>query len=262
MKRLVQTLLFTLVVVVFAMAADKPAIIMDWPASGMRVLHLEMSKFNQIGGIGKQRTYTVEVTSQNVWGKAIDNIAFEVYLFDKNTTRIAQSYLTIGNLATGQKTVQTLTFTAVGTPETLSLSPAVLPKELGPPAVPKTISVQLNSTPSGADIKIDGEAAGTTPKAVRLAVGHHMLEFSRVGFRNVQYPFDISADDLNGGRLDIELGTVAHDTLELRDGSVITGDILTMDADNIVVRVAGQDQSILRNRVKRVLLVERLPAQP
>jgi len=260
MKRELRVFLFVLSLASIAFAADKPSAVFDWPEQGQKVLHIEIGKFTGVGSVGKQRTYTVDVAATNVWGKPIDFIGFNVYVFDKAKTRIGESYLTIRDLAAGQKTMQSLIVTASGLPATIHLASAVLPKGMGPPEAPKQVSIQVNSSPSGADLKVDGESVGTTPKAVRLTVGHHVLQFTRPGFQPFDYPLDIGPDDQNGGRLDIELGTSAHDTIELRDGSVIAGDILKMDTENLFVRVAGQDQTIPRNRVKRILLVERMPA--
>jgi hypothetical protein len=123
---------------------------------------------------------------------------------------------------------------------------------------PGEISLLINSMPSGAELKLDGKPVGNTPKTLRVPLGHHDLEASRSGYRTVQYPIDADMS-LNGGRIDLELGTTVHDTLELRDGSIVSGDILSMDAEKITIIVAGQNQSIERNRVSRVLLVQRLP---
>jgi hypothetical protein len=53
------------------------------------------------------------------------------------------------------------------------------------------------------------------------------------------------------------LGALAHDTIEMRDGTTLTGDIESMSASSVVVRVAGKIQSLDRNLVKRILLVQR-----
>jgi hypothetical protein len=52
-----------------------------------------------------------------------------------------------------------------------------------------------------------------------------------------------------------------HDTVELRDGSVLNGDLESVSATEVVVRVGGSMQRLNRNQVKRILLVERDPAQ-
>ena len=52
-----------------------------------------------------------------------------------------------------------------------------------------------------------------------------------------------------------------HDTVELRDGSVISGDLESVSATEVVLRIAGKDAKYDRNQVKRILLVEREGSQ-
>ncbi len=51
-----------------------------------------------------------------------------------------------------------------------------------------------------------------------------MLEFSKEGFNPGRFPLEITADDASGGSVSYELGASAHDTVELRDGSILSGD--------------------------------------
>jgi hypothetical protein len=58
------------------------------------------------------------------------------------------------------------------------------------------------------------------------------------------------------------LGAAVHDTVELRDGSVLAGDVESVTATEVVVRIAGNMQHLNRNQVKRILFVERdMPVQ-
>ncbi|HEU0046141.1 MAG TPA: hypothetical protein VFQ43_00885, partial [Nitrososphaera sp.] len=50
---------------------------------------------------------------------------------------------------------------------------------------------------------------------------------------------------------------LSKDTVELRDGTILLCDVLSMSMAQITVRVAGQDQTYDRNRVKKIMLVER-----
>ena len=106
-------------------------------------------------------------------------------------------------------------------------------------------------------MKVDGAEIGTTPKIAQLTVGSHKLEFSKEGFNAGTFPLEIGSDDASGGSMSYDLGTSAHDTIELRDGSVLTGDLLSVDATDITLRVGGAAQRFDRNQVKRILLVER-----
>jgi len=110
-------------------------------------------------------------------------------------------------------------------------------------------------------LKVDGKEAGTTPKQVELSAGKHDLQFDKEGFNTGHFPVEIGPNDVSGGNVSYELGTAVHDTLELRDGSVLTGDLQSVTPTEVRVRVAGSEQAIDRNKVKRILLVERGPAQ-
>jgi hypothetical protein len=54
-----------------------------------------------------------------------------------------------------------------------------------------------------------------------------------------------------------ELGGLAFDSIELRDGSVLNGDLVSISGMDVEIRVGGSLQHIDRNKIKRVMLVER-----
>ena len=85
----------------------------------------------------------------------------------------------------------------------------------------------------------------------------HVLEFSKQGFNSGKYPLEIGPDDVSRGSVSYELGASAHDTIELRDQNVLTGDVESISATEVVISVAGAKQRLDRNQVKRKLLVER-----
>jgi hypothetical protein len=119
------------------------------------------------------------------------------------------------------------------------------------------ISVKIISVPDGAKLKIDGQDAGLTPYMARLRPGSHTLEFSKDGYATGSTPLEIAPDELPGGSITFELGGLSRDTVELRDGTVLLGDVLSMSMTEVKIRVAGQDQTYDRNRVKKIMLVER-----
>jgi hypothetical protein len=139
----------------------------------------------------------------------------------------------------------------------MSVVARYLPKELAPLAPPRLVSITVNTVPQGAVAKLDGADVGTTPKMMQVSVGKHLLEFSKEGFNPGKFPFEMGPDDASGGSVSFELGTSAHDTIELRDGSVLTGDLVSVSGMEIVIKVGGSDQRLNRNQVKRILLVER-----
>ncbi len=115
----------------------------------------------------------------------------------------------------------------------------------------------MNSVPQGADLKLDGIPAGTTPKIVQVAPGKHVLSFSKEGFNSGTFPLETTPDDVSGGSVSYELGTAAHDTVELRDGSVLSGDVESMSATEVLIRIGETVQHVARNQVKRIALIQR-----
>lgn len=237
-----------------------PAQVINWPATGSTVVRITLGKFKEISSVAGQRSYVSDTTAENVWGKKISHITFMLYLYDKNKARIGDGWITLDNATPGQ-TIKFQTFVhALGTPVSVDLTANSVPVELQPLAPAKKVSLTVNSVPQGATLAVDGTEVGSTPKVVQLAVGKHSFEFSKAGFSAGRFPVEISPDDASGGSVSYELGTSAHDTFELRDGTVLTGDLVSVSGMEIQVRVAGSIQSLDRNRVKRILLTEREPA--
>ena len=240
-----------------ASAKETPTVVV-WPSEDHPVLRFTFGKFSKVGSVGTQNSYTVEVTAENLWSKSIPSATFEAYFFGKDNIRIGSGYITVSNLGVHEKVKFTMPFSATGgQPATLKLQAIQVPKELGPAAPPKKIRLTVYSVPAGANLKVDGEDVGVTPKQVELAMGKHTLQFSRDGYHNGSFPLEVGPDDVSGGTVSYELGSLAHDTVEMRDGSTLVGDVESMDATSVVVRVAGNLQSVDRNQVKRILLVPR-----
>jgi hypothetical protein len=59
----------------------------------------------------------------------------------------------------------------------------------------------------------------------------------------------------------MELGGLSRDTLQMRDGSTVTGDLLSVSATEVKILVAGKEQIYFRNQVKSIFLVERVLQQ-
>jgi hypothetical protein len=256
MKRVFSSLLLLL----FALAAyakDAPTTI-QWPNDEKPFVRFTFGKFVKAGTVGNVSSYTVDVTAENLWSKEISGAAFESYFFSKENVRIGNGYISLNNLGAGEKVRFTVQFNATGAqPATLKIVATMLPKELGPPAPQKKIRLTVYSIPSGAKLRVDGVEAGETPKQVEFALGKHALEFSHEGYHVGTYPVEFGPDDVSGGTVSFELGALAHDTVEMRDGSTLLADIESMDASTVVVQVGGTSQSLDRNQVKRILLVQR-----
>ncbi len=249
--------LVTVMAVFAAYAKDSSTQVIDWPQTGVPVLRFTFAKFKEVGSLGSERSYVTETTAQNLWTKPIGNANFSLYLFDKNKTRIAEATLAVSNIAPGETIKFQTTIASSGPPASLSVVARYVPKELGPLAPPRLVSITVNTVPQGAAAKLDGVEIGATPKIMQVAVGKHVLEFSKEGFNSGKFSFEMGPDDASGGSVSFELGTSAHDTVELRDGSVLTGDLVSVSGMEIIIKVGGSDQHLNRNQVKRILLVER-----
>lgn len=249
--------LFFLLLVALVSAKDQPAQVMLWPDTGTAVLRFTFGKFKEIASVGNRRSYIVDTTAENLWGKVIPSASFSIYLFDKNKARIAEGYISLNNVGVGETVKFQTAMDASGVPVSLALAARDLPAGMGPPPAARKVSVTVNSVPQGALVKLDGQEVGTTPKIVQVGTGKHRLEFSKEGFNPGTFPLEIGPDDASGGSVSYELGTSVHDTVELRDGTVINGDVESVSATQLTVRMGGKDTIYPRNQVKRILFVER-----
>jgi hypothetical protein len=239
--------LLLLTMSLIAMAKDQQIQTIVWPDSGPPVLRFSFAKFKQIGSTGNERTYEIDTTAENLSGKLLPNANFFLYLFDKNRVRIGEGWITLTNVGSGETVKFQTTVSASGIPVSVSVETRA----------PRTVTITVNSVPQGSAFKLDGADMGITPKLVQVGVGKHMLEFSKEGFNTGHFPLEVGPSDASGGSVSYELGTSAHDTVELRDGSVLSGDLESVSATEVVMRIGGALQHFSRNQVKRILLVER-----
>ncbi len=261
MSKSIAVAFFTIVATCSLVGKDAPTQVINWPQTGTTVVRITLGKFNQISSVAGQHNYVIDTTAENLWTKKISRLGFNLYLYDKNKARIGDGWITLENVPPGQSVKFQTTVHALGTPVSVELAVNSVPIELQPLAPPKKISMTINSVPQGAEFSVDGTATGTTPKMVQLTVGKHSLEFVKEGFNTGKFPLEIALEDASGGSVSYEFGTSAHDTVELRDGTVLTGDLVSVSGMEIRVRVAGAIQMLDRNKVKRILLTERDPAE-
>ncbi len=241
-------------------AKDVPSQVINWPLNGSTIIRISLGKSKEISSVSSQRNYVIETTAENLWSKKISRIGFNLYIYDKNRVRIGDGWITVENITPGQTVKFETTVHAIGVPASFELMPNSLPVELQPLAPPRMVTITVNSVPQGATLSVDGQPAGTTPKLVKLAVGKHNLEFMKEGFNPGKFPVEIGPDDASGGSVSYELGSAVHDTIELRDGSVLSGDLVSVSGMQVQVRIGGNTQTFDRNQVKRILLTERDPA--
>ncbi|HEY1801226.1 MAG TPA: PEGA domain-containing protein [Terriglobales bacterium] len=240
-----------------AFAKDHPAQAITWPEAGAPVVRITFGRFKEVGSVGNQHTYMIDTTAENLWDKKIGSISFTLHVLDKDKVRIGNGYISLDDVASKQLVKFSTTLILSGHPDSIELVAQQLPAELRSLAPPKMIRMTVNSVPQDALLKVDGTEVGATPKMIQIGVGKHTLEFSKEGFNDGKFPLEIGPDDANGGSVSYELGTSAHDTIELRDGSVVNGDLESVSGMEIVVRAGGSSQHFDRNQVKRIMLVER-----
>jgi hypothetical protein len=246
MRRRLPFFLLVLCFVLPAFAKDTPLTI-DWPEK-TPVIRFTVIKFHSVGSSGSERTYTIDMSAHNMTAKLIPSASPQFMLYDKKGIRIGDGYLHLSNLRPNETIKFTVNAFCSGSPEKMSLV-----------AVDRKVNITIYSVPSGAQLSVDGAAVGTTPIAIDVAPGSHNLEFAKEGYNRGTFPLAISANQLSGGSITYELGGSSYDTVELRDGTVISGDVEEVNATQVVVRVGGNMQALDRNQVKRISLIQRQP---
>jgi len=247
--------LVLLLLTVPAWAKDTPFQVIDWPTIGTPALRFTFGKPKQLDSMNdKTRVYVMDTMAENLSPRLISSAQFSVYLFDKNKVRISEDFITLNNVGPGETVKLQLTLTASGSPVSVSIQDTA--------QIPRAVSLTVNSTPQGAMLKVDGTETGTTPRIINVGVGKHTLTFLKEGFTTGNYPLEISPQDVSGGSVSYELGAPALDSIELRDGSLLTGDLLSISGMDVEIRVGGSIQHLDRNKIKRVMLVQRDPPTP
>jgi len=242
---------FLFVAFSIASSATEPAQVVTWPNSGTPVLRFTFSKFKEIGSMGTQRTFVTDIIAENLSAKLIPTQKFSVYVLDKKQVRIGEAWMEVDNLGPSQSAKFQISFNASGVPATVSV--------LSSSDIPRKVSLTVNSVPQGADLKVDGIDSGMTPKLISVGIGKHQLGFSKEGFNAGTFPLEIGPDDVSGGSVSYELGAAQYDTIILRDGSVLNGDLDSISGMDVVVRIGGSLQHFNRNQIKQIVIVEREP---
>jgi hypothetical protein len=169
------------------------------------------------------------VIIENLSSKVMPQASFSVFLLDKDHVRIGNGLLVVNDLNPGESAKVLFQCDSVGAPVTLSIGAK---NNAGVPTSFKTIPFQIISTPPGANLKVDGKEVGMTPTTVNLTIGNHNVELQKDGYGPTATPVDIAADDLPNGSIKITLAGLANDVVNLRDGSSLSGDVMSMDLDS------------------------------
>jgi hypothetical protein len=246
---------FVAAISTFTFAADAaPGI--DWPGD-KPVLHFEIAQFTRTGSYQNRNVYNIDVVVKNVSSTKISSASFHLYLLDKLKARISDNSIYVNNLPPGEIVKRLVIVQAAGLPSEFAVDPEQLSDELSYLAPSKLIATTIDSIPSGAKLSVDGAAAGTTPVEVKLTVGSHKLSLEKEGFTPGSFPISIRADQVGGGTATFELVGAQHDSVELRDGTMVTGHIQSMDEAEIVMDTPAGVQRYSRGFVKRISLVEK-----
>lgn len=235
-----------------AHAADT---VLTWPANGANVvLRFTVGKLNKISSVAGQTDYLGEALAENVSSKAIPSASFYLYLLDKSGKRVGEGYLEITNLSAGQKANVPVSLHAMASFVRMELQPQHLPTD-----EPMKIKMSITSVPSGASFKLDSQDSGITPQILSIAPGKHVLEFSKEGYATESTPLEI-AENAMPGSVNMELNPLALDTVILRDGTVLLGNVSSMSGAAVSINIKGRATRLARSRVARIVLGEHSPA--
>ena len=136
----------------------------------------------------------------------------------------------------------------MGSYASMELQPQHLPSD-----EPFKVKMRVSSTPAGATIKVDSQESGVTPQMVPMAPGKHIVEFSKEGYATASSPVEVVANQMPGS-VDVDLSPLALDTVILRDGTVVMGEVSSMTASAVNVTVKGKATRLDRGRVARIVL--------
>jgi hypothetical protein len=172
-------------------------------------------------------------------------------LLDKSGKRVGEGYLEVSNLGAGQRAKVPVSVHAMGSYSSMELQPQHLPSD-----EPFKVKMNIASVPSGASFKLDSQPSGITPQVLPIAPGKHLMEFSKEGYATASTPVEVAANS-PAGSVEIELNPLTQDTVVLRDGTVIVGDVTSMSAAALNITVKGKPTKLDRSRVSRIVLGQR-----
>ncbi len=222
--------------------------VLTWPAAGDDLmLRFTVGKLRQVNSAAGQNDYLGDAMAENLSKKAIPSASFYLYLLDKNGKRVGEGYLEVTNLAAGQQAKITVSAHAMGSFARMEIQPQHLPSD-----EPMKIKMSIRSTPAGASLKLDSQDSGVTPQLLAVAPGKHVLEFSKEGYASASTPLEI-ADNAMPGSVSVDLNPLTVDTVVLRDGSVMTGDVSALGSTSVTISSKGKTSRLERSRVARIV---------
>jgi hypothetical protein len=251
-KKIWFLLLLLLWVATGAFGADT---VLTWPSDGSPVvLRFTVGKLRQVSSISSQSDLLGEALAESLGTKAIPTASFYLYLLDKNGKRVGEGYLEVTNLAPGQQAKIPVSVHTLGAFAKMELQPQHLPTD-----EPMKIKMSITSVPSGASLKLDSQEAGVTPQLLSVAPGKHVVEFSKEGYATESTPLEV-VENAPPGTLNLELNPLKLDTVVLRDGTVLTGTLISVTGTAVAISAKGKTTRLERSRVARVVFGESKPS--
>jgi len=136
------------------------------------------------------KSFTVSCTVDSIWSKCTDLPVGVVFVAERTKHGIAVHYTN----AKGKEVKQSYALVAAGAKNPV----ASVPQQSASVAVPDdnaeagdaaatettrdTVKCKFTSTPSGADITLDGKYVGNAPSSIAVGPGTHLVEMSMPGF--------------------------------------------------------------------------------
>jgi hypothetical protein len=247
MRKLIWNLpvIFFLLIGGTSFAADT---VLTWPPSGKdAILRFAIGKLRSVSAAGGQSDYIGEALAENLSTKTIPSASFYLYLVDKSGKRVGEGYLEVTNLAAGQKAKVPVSVHAMGSYASMELAAQHLPSD-----EPMKIRTSISSKPSGASLKLDAQDSGVTPEVLPIVPGKHVLEFSKEGYGVASTTVEI-VENAMPGSVEMELSPLSVDTVILRDGTVLLGNVVSMTGASVDVTVKGKSRKLDRGRIARII---------
>jgi hypothetical protein len=222
---------------------------LSWPTADKPTLRFTIAKLQPSGLYNGQSIFVSDLTVQNLSDQPIPKSTFTVFIHDKDSVRIGRALLHVPEIRAMQTAKAQMQFSTAGVPASATLLNG------------RTVSLKIISVPPGAEFKIDGQESGITPRIADFTVGLHTIELNKEGYAPASSPLEVTGDEAEGGGITFELGGISNDTIQLRDGTTLLGDVVSVSMMSVVVRIDGIEQKLDRNRVKKIILVERVTTQ-
>lgn len=229
-----------------AFAADT---VLIWPPDGKdAIVRFSVGKLRQVSSASGQSDYLGEALAENLSAKMIPSASFYLYLLDKSGKRVGEGYLEVTNIAAGQRAKIPVSVHTMGSYASMELQPQHLPSD-----EPFKVKMRITSVPPGASFKLDSQESGVTPQMLPIAPGKHVLEFNKEGYAAASTPVEVVENSMPGS-VEIELNPLTLDTVVLRDGTTLVGDVVSMNATAVNINVKGKPAKLDRTRVARIVL--------